>query len=140
MEEEKKGEVEKHRESIASRATSSFSEEVYDSFDQNAQTGALTFDMLSALSTKIADTVNRRVTSQRLIEPSRLKQEAPKPKTGMLDKYSPALFAGWQSRKCTLENGIFKYFKEEKNGTFEMKGTLNFDLYACTVTKIDGKP
>lgn len=77
--------------------------------------------------------VNRRVTSQRLIEPIRAKPEAPKAKSGILDKFSPAIFVRWQERQCVLEKGIFKYYKTGKNHALKMKGTLNFDLYSCTV-------
>ena len=60
------------------------------------------------------------------------------PKSGELQKYSPSLFAGWQKRWVELDNGILKYYKDKKGGEMKNKGTLNFDLYFCTVTQ-DGR-
>jgi hypothetical protein len=52
---------------------------------------------------------------------------------GDLRKHCPnKLFGGYENRYCTLENGLFRYFKNEKDDL--VKGTLNFDLYKCSCT------
>ena len=83
---------------------------------------------------------NRRISSCiRIQKNNRLKQIPPK-KHGILQKWSPSLFAGYQDRFITLENKVLTYFKEEKKGVPSMQGVLNFDLYACSLHSVDGKP
>ena len=75
---------------------------------------------------------NRRVTSVALLRTSeKLDGKLPK-KEGLIYKWSPSLFVGWQQRYITLEDRILKYYKEEK-GQREQLGVLNFDLYECNV-------
>ena len=55
-------------------------------------------------------------------------------KSGNLEKFSPALFKRWQSRYVEIKDGIFKYYKVERADKRECQGTINFDLYKCTVS------
>lgn len=82
---------------MMSRATSGDADEDYDTFDQNAQLGNVDLSNLEFLSSQVNDgsVVNRRVTSQRLIEPLRTKPVALQSMSGLLDKFSPALFMRW---------------------------------------------
>ena len=61
---------------------------------------------------QVASMANRRVTSQRLLTTPQSIQQKPPKKTGALKKYSPALFAGWQTRHVEIKDGILKYFKD----------------------------
>jgi len=52
----------------------------------------------------------------------------------MLKKHSPAIMRNWQKRFVTLDQSCMRYFKQE-SGKNKHKGTINFDLYQCKVTK-----
>ena len=109
--------------------------EDYDTFDEEVMSGAVDVWQLMQADSHVSVGNNRRVTSMHEIRMSRVSQVLkPMAKSGVLKKYSPALFRGWQLRTIQLNEGILKYFKE-KNGELENMGTLNFDLYQCIVTR-----
>ena len=72
----------------------------------------------------------RRVSALSQIDQVRTRQKLKiaAPKEGNLAKLShsklTSLFTPWQTRRITLQDGIFRYFKDNK-----CMGCLNFDLY-----------
>jgi hypothetical protein len=61
-------------------------------------------------------------------------------KAGIIRKYSPALFKGWQRRHVVIRDHQLRYWKEKtkNSGVWdELCGVLNFDLYRCDVKVIE---
>ena len=52
-----------------------------------------------------------------------------------VEKYSPALFAGWQERLLEVNHRKLIYYKQEKWKAPVMAGILNFDMYRCSVQR-----
>ena len=40
--------------------------------------------------------------------------QMPTTKLGTLQKKSPSMFSRWQDRYCSLDSGVFKYYKSNK--------------------------
>lgn len=120
-----------------SLVSSSTDGEEYDSFD--ADVVVLGVVNLQVFTAEAHSSGARRVTSQRLISVGALLGSKPPRKQGIVQKYSPAIFKSWQSRHVDVNDGILKYFKVE-SGELHNAGTLNFDLYHCTVTISPKKP
>lgn len=88
----------------------------------------------SGVSTHNSVTSQRALSDAGLLLPFASRINRPK-KEGMIDKWSPSFFKGWQSRWVSLDEGILKYYKIEKDGSRTCCGILNFDLYECTVSQ-----
>lgn len=56
---------------------------------------------------------------------------------GILLKYSPSWFSGWQERYFVLDNKKIKWFKNVNDKI--PQGVLNFDFYKCIVQTVPGK-
>ena len=53
-------------------------------------------------------------------------------KAATIEKYSPALFGGWQARRVEVDNRQLKWYNKDV-----LLGALNFDYYWCSVIKDD---
>ena len=83
---------------------------------------------------KVVESQASKITFNRI-----LNQEAPKnklpSKAGGLEKLSPSFMVGWQGRQVELHNRLLRW----KNKG-EVQGSINFDLYWCTVQQKEDKP
>ena len=73
--------------------------------------------------------VDRRVSFNRLINKAKPKSSL-KSKSGVLEKFSPTIMVGWQPRYIELKNRLLLW---KKHGDTKVQGSINFDLYWCTV-------
>ena len=113
---------------------SSISED-YDSFDADAiRLGKVSLTDVQLTTSTVVPGKQRRVTSRRLLDNAGPIGLKPPRKQGMLQKRSPALLMGWQTREVDIHEGILKYFKQEKGQKVQC-GTLNFDLYHVELSK-----
>lgn len=60
--------------------------------------------------------------------------------SGVLQKWSPALFKGWQTRRVHLKNRKIKWFKEDQGfddqaNNSDARGVINFDFFEANVVK-----
>ena len=76
---------------------------------------------------------NRRISSVRRMNPQN--QSVCERRINKVEKYSPALFAGWQPRLLEVNHRKLTYYKQEKWKAPVMAGILNFDMYRCSVQK-----